>query len=326
MRPQNLQVEKLSGVHDSNEMVIIYTSGTTSRPKGVIHSFSNIVGNAIVFGKLHGLNERNRFLNCLPLTYLGGYYNLLILPYVNGSSVVLTRPISASSALRFWETIISNAVNTLWFVPTIMSMLMELDRGSDGAKYCKGEVKLAFVGTDVLRSELKNKFEEKYGIELFENYGLSETLFISSNVTSSEFPKEGVGRLVPGVQIKIVDRNMTRVSKGNEGEILVKTPFRMKGYLKQRMPLESGWFVTGDLGFFTADGNLIITGRKKDLIIRGGVNISPRRVEEIANSHRAVVECAVFGSPDPIAGEKNYGRGQNPSRTIDFLSLAKSYV
>jgi aminotransferase len=294
----------LNDIADTNELIVIYTSGTTDRPKGVVHTYGNIVRNGRFFGELHDINEKNRFLNCLPLTYLGGYYNLLLLPYVNEASVVLTRKFGAGSALKFWDVVMINTVNTLWFVPTMLSVLLEIDRGKRGVDYCRSQDIRAFIGTDVLASDLKTKFEERYAIKLYENYGLSETLFVSTVSRKNKNSDDGVGALLPGVEVKIVDNDVNEVPQGDHGEIIVRTEFLMKEYLHQKSPLLDGWFATGDLGCRLKEGNLLVSGRKKDLIIKGGVNISPARIESVVVRHDAVRECAVIGIPDSLSGEK----------------------
>ena len=296
-------------VTENDNLIIVYTSGTTSKPKGVVHKISSLINNGRVFSDKLSITSENRFYNMLPLTYLGGYYNLLLLPYVSSASVVLSRAFNAESALNFWDPIKKYQVNTLWFVPTIMSILMKLDRGQKGIEYCKKQIICTLVGMDILLDNLRLEFEEKYKLKLFENYGLSETLFISTQRFLSDNQKGSAGKILPGVEIKIVDKNSHDVSFGNEGEILVRTPFMMDRYYNS----VSGepdklspdiWFQTGDLGILNPDGELFITGRKKDLIIKGGINISPAAIEEVIYKNSYVKECAVVGIHHNIKGEE----------------------
>jgi aminotransferase len=296
-----------TNVTSEDEIVVIYTSGTTSQPKAVTHRISNLVENAKVFGRKLKIGKEQRFCNILSLTYLGGYYNLLMLPYVLESSVVLSHTFDPRSAINFWEPIEKYNVNILWLVPSIMSILMEIDRSDIGKKYCRKNIQKILVGTAPLSSDLHKKFEQKYGVKIFENYGLSETFFISTNSDSKN--KIGtVGEILEEISVKIVDKHGNSVNDGIEGEILVKTPFLMKGHYdslenkNNQIPLDE-WFETGDVGIFE-NSMLQITGRKKDLIIRGGINISPASIENIIYKNSEILECAVIGIAHKIQGEE----------------------
>jgi long-chain acyl-CoA synthetase len=305
---EDLNYIPFQDVTSNDEMIVIYTSGTTSEPKAVVHRISDLVENARLFGKTVGIGPKNRFYNLLSLSYLGGYYNLLVLPYVLESSVVLSQAFDPKMSINFWDAIIKNNVNTLWLVPSIISILMETDRGSDGREYCKNNINLVLVGTAPLPVQLRKDFEKKYNVQIFENYGLSETLFISSNSSKHLINDGSVGQLLDGVLVRIVDKHGDDVKEGNEGEIFVKTPFLMKGYYDTRthnseLILHNNWFETGDIGIIE-NSTLRITGRKKDLIIRGGINISPISIENVIYKHRDVLECAIVGVPHKFQGEE----------------------
>ena len=253
-----------TGVEPDDDMIIVYTSGTTSEPKGVVHRISDIVLNGIMFNKALGIGSQNRFYNILSMTYLGGYYNLLIIPYIAQGSVVISNAFSAETALRFWNPIITYEVNTLWLVPTIMSILMEIDRGQEGINYCRSKIKRVLCGTAPLSQKLKVDFENKYGVHVLENFALSETLFITSNLPDDNRTDLGVGTVLDGVELKIVNNKGEVLKAGNEGEIVVKTPHLMRGYYfadgdKHNEITESEWFPTGDIGFQSLDGYLFIT-------------------------------------------------------------------
>ena len=289
----------------NDPIVMIFTSGTTSEPKSVVHSFQNIIDNARYFGKEVHITKRNRFFNMLSLMYLGGYYNLLLLPYVCEASVILSSNFEPNSIINFWKPIIKHQVNSLWLVPSIISILLRMDRGSEGVNYCKKNILLTCCGTAPLNPLIKSNFEKKYGTNIFENYGLTETFFIS---THSNKKNSGVGKILSNIQIKILDEKNNILSDGNEGEIFVKTPYLMKGYFDYNSKKiisqnKSSWFNTGDIGK-KLKNELYITGRKKDLIIRGGINISPLSIENIIAKHPKIVECSVVGIPNEILGEE----------------------
>lgn len=298
----------LADATESDDLVIAYTSGTTASPKGVVHRIANMVDNARCFGREVGIGPENRFYNNFAMTYMAGYYNLLLLPYICEGSVVIAPTFNAASAVNYWKMPMQYEVNTLWLVPMMVSILMEMDRGKQGESYCRKNVRCSFVGTAPLAAQLRLQFEERYGVRLLEDYGLSETLFISTQTPSSP-STHNQGKVLPTIEVKIGDPNANEFPvPGTAGEIFVKTPYLMKGYYDSKtgkpdlMPGDH-WFSTGDIGILTADNEVLITGRKKDLIIRGGINISPAHIEEVIRRCAGVMECAVVGVPHKILGE-----------------------
>lgn len=270
--------------------LITFTSGSTGEAKGVMHSFSNLVLSAIDFGNKFEFSAKNIFYHNFPMAYMAGILNLFIKPLIFGAKLVVSDRLSVATAMNFWQKVIKYKVNTFWFNPTFVSLLMKLDRGTEGSEYTKNTDITACIGTAPLDVNLKNKFEEKYGFVLYESYGLSETLFLTTNYPAKA--KSGaVGEILDSVEINF----------GDDDEISVKVPWMFLKYLNYETKLENNFFPTGDLGHIQ-DGFLIISGRKKDIIIKGGVNISPKRIENfISNSFD---EVAVLGLKDNILGEK----------------------
>ncbi|MCW2992071.1 MAG: putative o-succinylbenzoate--CoA ligase, partial [Solirubrobacterales bacterium] len=300
--------EPLQACRDGDPALIVYTSGSTARPKGVVHRISSLIENARLYGDAMGIGPDSRFVNLLSMTYLGGYYNLLLLPYACGASTVITPGFSATSILSFWKPIAEHRVNTLWLVPSILSMLLRMDRGTEGEEHCHSVRPLVLCGTAPLPLPTRRAFESRYGVPIYENYALSETLFLTTAAPAEPSPDNSVGTLLDGIELRLVDNRGREVAGGEEGEIVVRTPYRFAGYLDEATgevadPTEDGWLATGDVGRFLDEEHLAITGRKKDLIIRGGVNISPASIEEVLVSHPAVLECAVVGVTEPTAGE-----------------------
>ena len=306
--PTRTSLPPFEDVSADDTMTIVYTSGTTSRPNGVVHRYSDMIENARSFNQRVGIGPTNRFYNLLAMSYLGGYYNLLMLPLVGESQVVLGATFNAASAVDFWRPIIQYQVNTLWLVPTILSILLELDRGTEGETYCQKSVSLVLTGTAPLPIELRRRFEKRYGKPIFENYGLSETFFITTNSANQLVIDGSVGTPLPGVQVSVRSVNGDPLPHGEEGEIYVCTPYLMEGYFdtttgEPNALARESWFPTGDIGVHSPTGEVSITGRKKDLIIRGGVNLSPAKIEEAAYKEPRVAECAAVGIPHKIKGE-----------------------
>lgn len=300
--------EPFAGCRAGDIFVVMYTSGTTQLPKGVAHSIEGMSNNALDFIRHTRVSTEDRFYNVLSMAYMAGFYNLILLPFFAQASVVIGKAFSVETILNFWKAPEKWKVNVLWLVPTILFMLLKLDRGSEGIDYCRKNISKVFVGTAPLPVKLRRDFEEKYGIKVYENYGLSETLFVTTN--SPQFPvlDGSVGKLLSGCSLFIVDSSGQALSLAKEGEIVVKSSGMMLGYLNsqsgsvEEMKAEQG-FYTGDIGYLNSEGYLFITGRKKDLIIRGGINVSPQAVENILMEHEAVQQAAVIGVADPVYGE-----------------------
>jgi len=299
----------LADARDHDSLLILFTSGTTSRPKGVVHSIRSEFGNAMAFNHVMQFTTANRFLHIWPMAYSSGYLNTLMAPFMAGASVVLCCAFTAQTILTFWKPVIDHAANTLWLSPTMLSALLRLDRDQAGIRYCRSRVTTICVGTAPLSLKLKRDFEDKYGVECLESYGLSELLIISANVPSRPRLPGSVGVLLAGIEMVTANDAGDLQPPGVEGEILVTTPYRMTGYLDPETGAteesqSSDWFPTGDVGLSDADRNVFITGRKKDLIIRGGQNLSPGAIRDCLLDHPAIDDAVVVGIPHDFYGEE----------------------
>jgi arylformamidase len=286
------------GVDADAIATIHFTSGSTGPPRGVAHRLSDFVGNAQRFCAATGLDHERRFHHTLPMTYMAGYYNLLLLPWTIGASVVVDHAFSARTMLDFWSRPIAHGADVLWLVPTIMAMLLRVDRSDAGAEYCRSSVRFCACGTAPLDPDLRAAFEERYGVVAHESYGLSETLLATTSTPAHPAPPRSVGRVLEGVDVEIRD-----------DRVWIRSPDTMAGELEDtpgdlRFSTVGEWLDTGDLGRLDADGTLWITGRAKDIIIRGGANVSAREVERTLDGHAAVETVAVVGVPHELLGEE----------------------
>lgn len=314
--PDLIRIDVLKGATDfvppenadgEDLVVIMYTSGTSAKPKGLAHKLGRMFRNAAAFASAQGIDQDSRFYLTLSMSYMGGFYNLFVLPFLCGASVVVDHVFDARSSLNFWEKAKNNNVNTLWLAPTVLSILLRMDRGRTGEEFCRSSVRRAFVGFAPLPLKVKDEFETRYGVHLIENYGLSETLFVTARSQGSLSGHGYVGEVLPGIKLRAVSDEEEPVAPGVDGEVQILTPDLMAGYLDADGALlemdASAWFPTGDVGHLNDQGSLFITGRKKDLIIRGGVNISPAAIEDALMRLPGVAEVAVVSIPHELYGE-----------------------
>ena len=142
----------------------MYTSGTSAKPKGLAHKLGRMFRNASAFAGAQHIDEDSRFYLTLSMAYMGGFYNLLVLPFLCGASIVVDHVFDARSSLHFWDKAKNNHVNTLWLAPTVLSILLRMDRGRTGEEFCRSSVRHTFVGFAPLPLKVKDEFEARYGV------------------------------------------------------------------------------------------------------------------------------------------------------------------
>ena len=270
--------------------IFLFTSGTTGQPKAIVLDSDRLWSSGHAFLRMHGFNFNSNFRiwNYLPQSYLGGLFNLCLIPMTVAGSVVVDETFSGKTFLGYWQTIDRYDLTALWFVPTIIRGLLAIGEKThrNEAKSYKEIIKIAFLGTSQIGLSEKRRFEEVFGIPLLENYALSETTFLTTETANSISVRcEGsVGGVLPNVEITF--RPVEGGIAYEFQEILIKTPFIFDGYLNERGevlgPFENGFFPTGDLGYLDNNGQLIITGRCKDIIKKGGQLVSLREIENLA--------------------------------------------
>lgn len=287
--------------------VILYTSGTTGNPKGVVLTQRNIVSNAVAgSGRGSGEGDVSRIgevqLAVLPLAHAYGLTASNV-GYLNGSSAVMHPRFDTTAVLSAIERY---RVNGFAGVP---AMFVALLYTPDADKYDTSSLRYCVSGSAPLPLAVLEGFEQKFNCQIREGYGLSEATTVLT-AHSLDMPRKpgSVGKPIPGVEVLVVDENDNPLPPGEVGEIIARGPNIMRGYYNMpeetRAALRNGWLHTGDMGRFDEDGYLYVVERKKDLIIRGGLNIYPRDVEEVLNRHPAVIESAVVGIPSERMGEE----------------------
>lgn len=282
--------------------VLLYTSGTSGLPKGVILTYKNLQSDVDAAVEHAALKHEHKFLGVIPLFHAFGLTGCMLGPIQLGATVVY---IARFSPVAMLNAIKEHQLSIVFGVPAMMGAVAHLKNAhADDFK----SVYAMITGGDALPSTLREGFKARFGVSLHEGYGLTETSPVVALNTPQINRPGSVGKLVPGAEAKITDDDGKTVSPGGEGEVWLKGPMIMAGYFN--LPEETakaltpdGYFKTGDLGRFDADGFLYITGRKKDLIITGGEKAVPREIEEVLNRHPAVEESAVVGKKDPSRGE-----------------------
>lgn len=289
--------------------LILYTSGTTGKPKGVMLSHKNLTSNALGSIQALGLTEKERFICLLPMFHVFAWTTNVLIPLYLGCPIVIVEAIRPPKP---WLKLIAKEKVTVFSaVPQIFALLAEQAKGLKKwiLKYLFFRtVKFCISGAAPLSLEVQKKFEEKFGIPLLEGYGLSETSPVVS-ANSLEHKKPGsVGKPIPDVKVKIINEKEEELKKGEEGEICIQGPNIMQGYYKEEQATKEaftkdGWFKTQDVGIIDSDGYIFIRDRIKDMIIVKGLKVFSIQVEEVLLSHPCVAEAAVVGIPNPEGDE-----------------------
>ena len=284
--------------------VILYTSGTTGKPKGAELTHSNLAINADVTKQLLSICPEDVILGALPLFHAFGQTCGLNVAVSSGASLALVQRFDAGAVL---ESIERDRVTVFEGVPTMYSALLNhpLRERSDAST-----LRLGVSGGAALPVELLHGFERAFDCTILEGYGLSETSPVACFNHPNHIRKPGsIGTPVEGVEMKLVDDSRAEVESGEVGEIAIRGHNVMKGYWNRAEATadaidSEGWFYSGDLARIDEDGCYFIVDRKKELIIRGGYNVYPREIEEVLYEHPAVREAAVIGIAHPELGEE----------------------
>jgi long-chain acyl-CoA synthetase len=287
--------------------LLMYTSGTTGLPKGALLSHRNLLhaADAVVDGL--GLTAADRVLSSLPLYHVNGQCIATVSPVVAGGSIVLPRRFSVS---QWWPLVERYRPTWLNMVPTIVSYLLNgRDPTTREVQACR-EVRFGRSASAPLPPDQHRAFETRFGISVIEAMGLTECASVAfSNPLDPARRKYGTPGLPLGVEARVVAPDGRVLATGERGEIQLRGANVMIGYYKspeltRQTLLADGWLATGDLGFRDADGFYFITGRLKELIIKGGENIAPREIDEALLKHPAVLEAAAVGVPDAQYGQQ----------------------
>ncbi|HYV15982.1 MAG TPA: long-chain fatty acid--CoA ligase [Conexibacter sp.] len=295
---------ELADVADEDTAVILYTSGTTGKPKGAELTHANLEGNARTkVETLIQLGDGDVILGALPLFHSFGQTSALNAGMMAGACLTLLPRFEAAKALAM---IARDRVTVLLGVPTMYTAMLAVPRSE---RPDTSSLRTCISGGASLPIEILRAFESQFGCAILEGYGLSETSPVASfNHPDRERKAGSIGTPIRDVEMKLVDEHDQDVAPGEVGEIVIRGPNVMKGYWQRpdatAEAMRGGWFHSGDLGKMDEDGYFFIVDRKKDMIIRGGYNVYPREIEEVLYEHPAVAEAAVVALAHAELGEE----------------------
>lgn len=283
--------------------ILMYTSGTTGRPKGVLHSHASLLAGGWTTAIAHALDETDRGFCVLPVYHINGLCVTVMGALVSGGSLAV---VSRFSASQFWLQ--ASEAQVTWFsaVPTIISHLLHGEGEPDAG--CRARLRFGRSASSALAVETQSAFEKRFSVPIVETMGLTET---AAQILSNPLPpgprKIGSPGVPYGCEVEIQGPDGARLEDGSEGEIVVRGPNVMLGYLDNpeatQAAFRQDWLRTGDLGRMDKDGYIFVTGRLKELIIKGGENIAPREVDEALYTHPDVIEAAAFARKSDRYGE-----------------------
>ena len=285
--------------------LLMYTSGTTGRPKGVVHTHASLLAGGWTTAVAHQLTPQDRGFCVLPIYHINGLCVSVMGSLVSGGSLAMCPRFSNT---RFWDNIAASEVTWFSVVPTIISHLLQSD--TEPSPDTRARLRFGRSASSPLAPEVQSAFETRFDVPIIETMGLTET---AAQILSNPLPpgtrKIGSPGVASGIELRILGPDFAPLPAGKEGEIALRGPNVMLEYLKNPQATadtftSDGWFRTGDLGRVDDDGYVFVTGRLKELIIKGGENIAPREIDEALYSHADVVEAAAYPCPCPRYGER----------------------
>lgn len=281
--------------------LLMYTSGTTGNPKGVLLSHANLFTAASEICRWHQLGSQDRLLSTLPVYHINGWVIGVLVPLFSGGSVITMRRFSVT---EWWNTVDNYRPTWLNLVPTMIAFLLNANTDQT-RRYPR--VRFARSASAPLPQIHHEQFEQQFGIPVVEGMGMTES---SSLVFCNPLMQRTYGSvgLPCGVEVKVINRQGESIPDNRVGEIALRGAGVMQGYYKDTEQTRSvinpgGWLHTGDLGYRNDEGFYFITGRLKELIIKGGENIAPREIDDVLVSYPTIAEAAAFAIPDI-----NYGQ------------------
>jgi long-chain acyl-CoA synthetase len=281
---------------------ILYTSGTTARPKGVTHTHHTLERTAEYCIETVKLNHEDILCGMLPLCHIFGFALQLVSGVKMGATLLIIPQFEPELVLR---SLRQHRATILFGLPVMYNALTHYP---EACTYKLSSLRTCIAGGDAVPSSLQQRFQDIFGVEISEGCGMTEVIPYSLNPPSGEKRVGSIGKAAVGMSLRLVDEQGKDVPQGEVGEVLVKSEAMTIGYWHHpeatAATIKDGWLYTGDLAWMDADGYYWFVSRKKEIIVRGGSNISPLEVEAVLYQHPAVKEAAVIGVPDRVWGER----------------------
>ena len=286
---------------------LIFTSGTAGSPRAAMLSHGNLLSNLDQNSSTDGIRADDVVYGVLPLFHIFGLNVVIGLGLSRGATLVLVQrfdPFTALETIRDRKVTIIPGAPPLWLA---FSHMVDLgDKGAPADSFAN--VRLALTGAAKMPEEAMRRLHERFGLTLLEGYGLTEASPVVTSSAGMEVKVGSVGKVLDGIQVRLVDEDGDDALQGDAGEVWVKGPNVFKGYLNEpeataRVLTADGWLRTGDIAVVDDDGYLYLVDRAKDLIIVSGFNVYPAEVEDVLLDHPDVAECGVVGVPHPHTGE-----------------------
>lgn len=306
----------------ANEPVaILYTSGTTGKPKGAMISAGNLVSNGETLAELWRFTAEDRLIHALPIFHVHGLFVAVHCALFTGATLVFLPKFDSAEVIQLMD-----GATVLMGVPTFYTRLLA---DPTFTREAAARMRLFVVGSAPLSAESFRAFEERTGHRVLERYGMTETGIITSNPYDGDRRPGSVGLPLPGVELRCLRKRQV-MPRGSVGIVEVRGPNVFQGYWRNPEKTASefrsdGYFSTGDLGLIEVDGYLRLVGREKDLIITGGLNVYPAEIEAVLEVLPEILECAVIGVPHPDLGEAVVAVVQTSSACFDAAAV-RSYT
>ena len=315
----------------SDDVLLVYSSGTTGSAKGIVLSQGSLAWAAKVTAEFYGIGPADSMFCILPTFHMNAIMATGLAPLAGGAHVVLSDVFSVKNAKFYWERVRQQRVTIASLVPSIMALFLQLHPGGNPAP--SHNLRFALCGAAPLPASLWRRFEETFDVPVYQGYGLTETSFWAAFTPPGRPRKYETVGIPVGCEI-VIDQSPLQTAdyaattddrqdpsatdgaeragvatRGRRGEVLIRTPAALTEYYKNPALTAStrtadNFFRTGDIGFFDEDGLLYISGRLKDIIIKNGVNIFPDDIDATVLHHGAVESCKTVGISDPLVGER----------------------
>lgn len=278
--------------------LIMFSSGSTGRSKAICHSLNNVCGSAAAFAERSGFNRETRLYHVLPMTYMAGFLNTMLSVMISGGRIIVGPQFFMSNVADFWRYAFQTDANVLSLIPPLAATLCRLTRNPETISKVSRQIHQVQCTSQAIQADLRRKFFKKFSLPLQDCYGMTElggALSLQSRQDAERM--NDFSTMIRGPEVQVRDG----------GALWIRSPFSMLGYLRdgelEDIRDANGFIDTGDLA--ETDGDRIhITGRVKDIIIRGGINTSPANIESIISRAPGVDEVAVVGLPHDYWGEQ----------------------